>query len=162
MRLQKIIVVSVLLSFLGVACKSSSNLVAQDNPLDGALLYDKGERITNDNFIGAAYLTGLVQADSINTNAVGNVYFEAGARSNWHRHPGGQILLVTHGEGYYQEEGSPKRILKRGDVVKCPPMTPHWHGASKDKVFVQIAITGRQLGPTEWIRPVTEEEYLGW
>ena len=127
---------------------------------ENELLYPRGSKITNNNFIGNAYLTGLVRADSINTTAIGSVYFEPGARSNWHRHPAGQIIMVTSGVGYYQEEDNAKRILKRGDVVKCPPNIPHWHGASKDREFVQVAITGRQLGPTEWLRPVTEEEYL--
>ncbi|MDF9796230.1 quercetin dioxygenase-like cupin family protein [Catalinimonas alkaloidigena] len=62
--------------------------------------------------------------------------------------------------GYYQEKGSPKRTLEKGDVVKCPPNVPHWHGASADQVFIQIAITGRQNGPTEWLEVVTDEEYL--
>ncbi|MGB3848636.1 MAG: hypothetical protein WA958_01615 [Tunicatimonas sp.] len=42
-------------------------------------------------------------------------------------------------------------------MVKCPPNVPHWHGTSPDKEFVQIAITGRQNGPTEWLEAVTEE-----
>nr|WP_277487786.1 cupin domain-containing protein [Catalinimonas alkaloidigena] len=124
------------------------------------LLYPKGEKITNNNFVGNAWLTGLVTADSANKNAVGSVTFEAGARTNWHMHPAGQIILATGGVGYYQEKGSPKRTLEKGDVVKCPPNVPHWHGASADQAFIQIAITGRQNGPTEWLHAVTDEEYL--
>lgn len=75
-------------------------------------------------------------------------------------HPSGQIILATGGVGYYQEKGSPKRILRKGDVVKCPANTPHWHGASADKEFIQIAITGREKGPTQWLEPVTDQEYL--
>jgi aryl-alcohol dehydrogenase-like predicted oxidoreductase len=63
----------------------------------------------------------LMNADSLNSISVGNVTFEPGARSKWHLHPAGQILLVTGGVGYYQEKGSPKKILHKGDVVKCPP-----------------------------------------
>ncbi len=159
MRFNIIILLIATTLILNIACKIDSPKNKDSTIESSALLYDKGMKIENSNFIGNAFLTGLVKADSINTNAVGNVYFEPGARSNWHLHPAGQILLVTDGEGYYQEEGSPKRILKRGDVVKCPANTPHWHGASIDREFVQIAITGRQYGPTEWLRPVTDEEY---
>lgn len=123
------------------------------------LLYPKGEKITNSNFIGNAWLTWLVEADSINENSVGSVTFEAGARTNWHLHPAGQIILATGGVGFYQEKDSPKRILEKGDAVKCPPNVPHWHGASPDQEFIQIAITSRQNGPTEWLQAVTDEEY---
>lgn len=122
-------------------------------------LFAKGEKITNDNFTGTAWLNSLVQADSINQNAVGSVTFEKGARTKWHIHPAGQIILVLDGIGYYQEKGSSKVILKKGDVVKCPADIPHWHGASTDNEFVQVAITGREKGQTVWLEAVTDEEY---
>jgi quercetin dioxygenase-like cupin family protein len=143
---------------------SCSNSDTQDTTIQSskpeAIIFPIGEKITNDNFVGAAWLTMLITSDSINTNSVGSVTFEPGARTNWHEHPAGQIIIATAGEGYYQEEGSPKRVLHKGDVVKCPPNVPHWHGAGPDQDFIQIAITGRQNGPTEWSEPVTEEEYL--
>jgi quercetin dioxygenase-like cupin family protein len=124
-------------------------------------LFPKGEKITNNNFKGTAWLQPLVAGDSLNPTSVGNVTFEPGARTRWHLHPGGQILLATGGIGYYQEKGSPKKILRKGDVVKCPPNVPHWHGASRDREFIQIAITNTQKGATVWLQPVTEEEYTG-
>lgn len=125
----------------------------------GNLVFPTGEQITNNNFTGTVYLQSLITADSLNANAVGNVTFEPGARSNWHLHPGGQILLAIDGVGYYQEKGQPKKILRKGDVVKCPPNTPHWHGASKDTAFVQVAITGRDKGETVWMDVVTDSVY---
>lgn len=125
----------------------------------GTIIFPKGEKITNDNFIGTAYLQMLMEADSINPTTVGNVTFEPGARTKWHLHPGGQILLVIDGVGYYQEKDQMKKILRRGDVVKCPANVPHWHGASKDTAFVQVAITNRHLGATVWLHEVTDEEY---
>lgn len=92
---------------------------------------------------------------------VGNVSFEPNARTNWHLHPGGQILLVLDGTGYYQEKGSLKRVLRKGDVVKCPPNVPHWHGAVPNDSFIQLAITASQNGPTIWLQPVTDLEYNG-
>lgn len=122
-------------------------------------VFPKGEKITNSNFKGTAYLKMLMGADSLNPTTVGNVTFEAGARTKWHMHPGGQILLVIDGVGYYQEKGQPKKILRRGDVVKCPVNVPHWHGASADTAFVQVAITNRHLGETVWLNEVTDDEY---
>lgn len=124
-----------------------------------ATVFPTGERITNNNFTGAAYLQQLVTPDSLNPIQIGNVTFETGARSNWHLHPGGQILLAIDGVGWYQEKGSAKKILRKGDAVKCPPNVPHWHGASRDTAFVQVAITATQAGAPVWLQPVTDEEY---
>jgi len=124
------------------------------------VIFPQGGKNTNDNFKGEVWVKSLVDADSLNETAVGNVTFAPGARSNWHLHPGGQILLVTDGKGYYQEKGKSKVILRKGDVIKCAPNVPHWHGASVDTAFIQVAITGREKGPTQWLEAVTDEEYL--
>lgn len=122
-------------------------------------IFPQGEKITNENFTGTAYLQPLISADSLNTISVGNVTFEPGARSKWHVHPAGQILLVTNGVGYYQEKGKAKKILRKGDAIKCPPNIAHWHGASIDTAFVHVAITGREKGETVWLEAVTNAEY---
>ena len=54
---------------------------------------------------------------------------EPGARSNWHSH-GGMVILVTGGVGYYQEEGKPAQIIRKGDVIESAPSVRHWHGAA--------------------------------
>jgi quercetin dioxygenase-like cupin family protein len=100
-----------------------------------------------------------MSADSLNDIKIGNVTFEAGARTNWHYHPAGQILMVTDGTGYYKEKGAEKKILHKGDVIKCAPNVPHWHGASKNDMFVQIAVTAASKGETVWLQPVTDDEY---
>jgi 4-carboxymuconolactone decarboxylase len=122
-------------------------------------IFSSGQKITNNNFTGTVYLHQMVMTDSTNKMQVGNVTFTAGARSNWHYHPGGQILLITGGTGYYQEKGSPKRIIRKGDVVNCPPNILHWHGASAKEEMIQIAITNTQKGTVVWRQPVTDEEY---
>jgi len=123
-------------------------------------VFAKGEKITNANFTGTAWLNNLVNADSLNQNAVGSVTFEPGARTRWHSHPAGQIILALDGVGYYREEGKEKIIIRKGEVVKCPVNVPHWHGASPDTAFVQIAITGREKDETVWLQEVSDEEYL--
>jgi quercetin dioxygenase-like cupin family protein len=138
------------------ACKDNQKV---DGKKPHVALFPQGEKITNNNFTGKAYLQMLVNADSMNTTSVGNVTFEPGARTNWHSHPAGQILLVTHGVGYYQERGQAKKILRKGDAIKCPPNVKHWHGASTNTAFVQIAVTDTQNGVPVWLQPVTDEEY---
>ncbi len=140
-----------------MACNNDQKM--EDSKQHTAIVFPQGEKITNENFTGTAYLQILIDADSLNSNSVGNVTFEPGARSDWHLHPAGQILLVTDGIGYYQEKGQAKKILRKGEAIKCPPNVPHWHGAGPDEKFIQIAITGRQNGPTEWLEAVTDEEY---
>lgn len=145
---------------MAYAC-TPQNKSAQTAAAQRSNIFPRGEKITNDNFTGTTYLQMLVAADSLNATAVGNVTFEPGARTKWHLHPGGQILLVTDGVGYYQEKGQLKKVLRKGDVIKCPPNVPHWHGASADSAFVQVAITGREKGETIWLETVTDEEYNG-
>ena len=67
--------------------------------------------------------------------------------------------MALNGEGYYQEKGKSKITIKKGDVITCKPDIPHWHGASSDSEFVQIAITGREKGPTLWLEEVRNEVY---
>lgn len=149
----------------GIIAKNVLQAVLENKPYQAAaltgddLLFPKGEKITNGNFTGNAFLYAMIQPDSLNRSLVGCVTFEPGARSNWHLHPGGQILVIVDGTAYYQELGSPKRIIKKGESIKCPPNIPHWHGAGKDEPLIQIAITNNQNGPTVWLQKVTEEEY---
>lgn len=144
----------------GIKTPESSNQNKSGKPsyIMPDTVFPKGTKITNQNFAGNAYLHMMVTDSTVNSS-VGNVTFEPGARTNWHYHPDGQILLVIGGVGYYQEKGSPKRILHKGDVVKCPPNKEHWHGASKDQPFIQVAVTSTQKGPAVWLHKVSDEEY---
>ncbi|MDO4640260.1 MAG: cupin domain-containing protein [Neisseria sp.] len=88
---------------------------------------------------------------------VANITFEPGCRNNWHCHENGyQILLVTAGEGFYQEEGQPAQRLKAGDVIVIQESVKHWHGATKDSWFTHIAITA---GNAKWFEGVSQQEY---
>lgn len=123
-------------------------------------IFPKGEKGPAEWFTGNVYYIGLVGADSVHTTAVGNVYFEPGARSHWHTHPSGQILIVTDGIGYHQMEGKPIEVMKKGDVVKCPPNVKHWHGASPDVGLQQLyIIPNTEKGLVAWMEPVTDEVY---
>jgi quercetin dioxygenase-like cupin family protein len=146
-------------AFSCIVIISCAQVKRDDKQLGTTTIFPKGNKINNNNFTGTVYLQNLMDADSLNPASVGNVTFEPGARTKWHLHPGGQILLVIDGVGYYQEKGQPKKTLRKGDVIKCPANVPHWHGASADTGFVQVAITNRHLGETVWLNEVTDEEY---
>ena len=111
-------------------------------------------------FIGQSYLAPL------STSQVGifNVTFEPGCRNNWHIHHatscGGQLLLCTAGEGWYQEEGKDAVSLHEGSVIMIPANVKHWHGAKKDSWFSHIAVEvpGKNCR-NEWCEPVSDEEY---
>lgn len=154
-----ILSITLLTAALLSSCTSKPTQKETAQKMSAHDIFDKGQQINNTNFTGKVWLNNLVLADSSNTNAVGSVTFEPGARTRWHSHPAGQIILALDGTGYYQEEGKPKEIVRKGDVVKCPADIPHWHGASADDTFVQVAITGREKGETKWLEEVTDEEY---
>jgi quercetin dioxygenase-like cupin family protein len=161
----KIIALTVLSGSLSLiaACTSQTdsnkgNMETNKNELDA--IFPKGEKSSEELFTGNSYHFGLVAPDSIFTTLVGNVYFEPGARSNWHSHPAGQILIITDGIGYHQIEGQPIEILKKGDVVKCPPNVRHWHGASPEVGLQQLYIVPNiEKGIVDWQEAVDDEQY---
>jgi 4-carboxymuconolactone decarboxylase len=123
-------------------------------------IFPKGDKASADYFTGTAWVNILVPKDETGNYSIGDVRFEPGCRNNWHTHPAGQILLVTNGNGYYQEKGKPVRLLGKGDVVVIPSNVEHWHGATKDSSLTHIAITNiTAQGPVNWLAPVTDEEY---
>jgi quercetin dioxygenase-like cupin family protein len=133
--------------------------MAKNEEVKSGIVFPIGEK--NDAyaqyFIGQSYLNALVGGDPQVNVSVGLVTFEPGCRNNWHIHRDGyQILLVTGGEGWYQEEGKTARFLKSGDVVVTHDGVKHWHGASQDSWFEHLAITA---GKPEWLDPVTDDQY---
>ena len=114
-------------------------------------------------FVGQSFLKPLTEPGKAPV-FLANVTFEPGCRNNWHIHHatkgGGQILVCTAGEGWYQEEGKPAVELKPGMVITIPPEVKHWHGAKKDSWFSHIALEVPGRGcRTEWCEAVTDEEY---
>ena len=115
----------------------------------------------------AKYFVGQSYLNQVNKDGmfIANVTFEPGCRNNWHIHKsskgGGQILLCTDGEGWYQEEGKEARKLMPGDVVYIGPNIKHWHGATKDSWYSHLAIeVPGEKTSNEWLEKVNDEEYL--
>lgn len=115
-------------------------------------------------FVGNSYLKLLTDPSKVSL-AVANVSFEPGCRNNWHVHHaskgGGQILICTAGEGWYQEWGKEPVELTAGSVVSIPPEVKHWHGAKRDSWFshLSIGVPGKDAS-NEWLEPVSDEDYL--
>lgn len=95
-------------------------------------IFPKGEKNPyGEFFIRQSYLAALAKSPDGNVS-VGNVTFEAGCRNNWHVHLDGyQILLVTEGSGWYQEENKKAVSLEPGNVIVTDKGVKHWHGAKK-------------------------------
>jgi quercetin dioxygenase-like cupin family protein len=126
----------------------------------GNYIFPKGDKATNDWFSGNAFIYPLLAKDSNNNFALGSVTFEPNARTLWHTHPRGQVLIITEGQGWYQEREKPAQAITKGDVVNIPPDVEHWHGASANFKLVHIAITNYQEDKNvTWLEPVTDEEY---
>lgn len=115
----------------------------------------------------AEWFTGVVRIDPLYSAAAparvacASVTFEPGARSAWHTHPLGQILVVTAGCGWTQCEDGPVEEIRAGDVIFCPPGHRHWHGAtpttSMTHIAIQEALHGRMV---DWMEHVSDADYL--
>ena len=132
---------------------AAANIFGKGQPNDAYARY----------FAGHSFLNPLTKAGECPI-AMSNVTFEPGCRNNWHIHHagkgGGQMLICTAGEGWYQEAGKAAQSLAPGAVVYIPAGVKHWHGAKKDSWFAHIAfdVPGEDAS-NEWLEPVTDEEY---
>ncbi len=114
-------------------------------------------------FTGNSYLNPLTDAGKCPV-FLANVTFEPGCRNNWHIHHaksgGGQLLICTAGEGWYQQEGKQAVSLTPGMVITIPANVKHWHGAKADSWFSHIAVEvpGEQTS-NEWLEAVDDQTY---
>ena len=114
-------------------------------------------------FTGDSFLNPLTEPGQ-SAVFLANVTFEPGCRNHWHIHHaksgGGQMLICTAGEGWYQEEGKEAVSLHEGSVVYIPAEVKHWHGAKADSWFSHIALAvPGENSENEWCEPVSDEDY---
>ena len=139
--------------------------ILDENKFNEVNVFGKGQPNTGfaRYFIGDSFLNPLTEYGKCPV-FLANVTFEPGCRNNWHIHHatkgGGQILVCTAGEGWYQEEGKAQVSLTPGTVVTIPAEVKHWHGAKKDSWFshISVEVPGEETR-NEWCEPVTDEEY---
>jgi 4-carboxymuconolactone decarboxylase len=136
---------------IGFTCGFAYMAVAQD------AAFSKGEKAANVHHTGEIWLNHISDSDIVFDYNVVLATLKAGAKLDWHLHPGGQQLLITEGVGYYQERGKPIQIVRKGEVIKCSPNVEHWHAAAPNSDFAYLAITGKE--PTKWLEKLTQETY---
>lgn len=113
-------------------------------------------------FTGTVRIDAVAQATAPGRTGVANVTFEPGARTAWHTHPAGQIIVVVSGVGRCQIEGGPIEEIRPGDSVFFPAGVRHWHGAAPKNAMTHTAITESVDGsPVTWLEKVTDDQYLG-
>jgi len=111
-------------------------------------------------FTGSVQVQQLFPSHDPARTSGGRVTFEPGARSAWHTHPLGQILIVTDGTGWIQQWGGPIEEIRKGDVIWIPPGVKHWHGATPTTAMTHIAIQEQLNGKAvKWLEKVTDEQY---
>jgi quercetin dioxygenase-like cupin family protein len=111
-----------------------------------------------------AWFTGRVWVETLASGDAGpaslvRVSFEPGARTAWHTHAKGQILMVTSGRGFAQKRGEPRQPIAAGDVVVITPGEDHWHGAAPDCSMQHVAV--HQPGDVVWGEAVADADYTG-
>ena len=114
------------------------------------------------NFTGSVQVEMLFEAVDPSHASGGSVTFEPGARTAWHSHPRGQILIITAGTGRVQRWGDPIEEVRAGDVVRIPAGQKHWHGASPHASMTHLAISEHRDGSAvQWMEQVSDEQYNG-
>ena len=112
------------------------------------------------NFTGSVRVDPLFGARAPSTVSGGAVTFEPGARSAWHSHPMGQVLIVTAGAGLIQQWGGVVEQIRPGDVIWTPPGVKHWHGAAPTTAVTHIAVQESANGKNvEWMEKVSDDQY---
>jgi 4-carboxymuconolactone decarboxylase len=112
------------------------------------------------NFTGDVRVEMLFEALDPSHASGGTVTFAPGARTAWHSHPRGQILIVTAGIGRVQRWDRPVEEIRAGDVVRIPAGAKHWHGASPQASMTHIAMTEHRDGTAvQWMEKVSDEQY---
>ena len=109
----------------------------------------------------AARFTGVSRALEAEGWRVSHRWFEPGARTAWHRHPGGQLLFVEKGSARVQERGGTLRELATGESHYSGSNVEHWHGATPASEFTQVALGRGDTAETVWLEKVSDEQYSG-
>ena len=167
----KVIAPTIMLLFIFIANGAGQTTPASGPSQTGPVQNSQTIKIARSDSIhpnkgSAQYFTGSVQVQELfpaydpSRTSGGRVTFEPGARSAWHTHPLGQILIVTDGTGWIQKWGGPIEEIRKGDVIWIPAGVKHWHGATPTTAMTHIAIQGALNGKAvEWMERVTDEQY---
>lgn len=112
-------------------------------------------------FTGDVYVDGIYSGQDPSQMTMAHVRFTPCARTNWHSHEVGQLLVCTGGTGLVATRDGNTAVLRPGESVWTPPGEEHWHGATEKNLMSHFALLekGKQDDPTTWLEPVSDEEY---
>lgn len=138
---------------------SSSTLVfSQNSNYEISSYLNDGKKAPNTHYIGEAWLNAIIHNDKELGYNITKATFKSNSTLDWHKHSSPQVLIIVHGEAYYQEKGKDPLILKEGDVIKCEKNIEHWHSSTKFSDVTYLALySGKQ--PTVWTKVVTQNYY---
>ncbi len=141
-----------------IAISMHVNMTAQDKMDNQELIFPAENIASTDSNTGEVHLSLLKENGN---TMITHFRFSPGSRNFWHYHPNAeQTLLVLDGEGFYQEEGEEKRVIKKGDVIVSKADVRHWNGATPDKPLICMTVTEHSVdGHVVQLRAVTDEEY---
>jgi quercetin dioxygenase-like cupin family protein len=83
-------------------------------------------------------------------------WFKTGSRTNSHRHPTEQVLIVTQGE-IAVAIGTERHLLQPGDSIVIPKDVWHWHGATPRRDGAHLSIKPNPA-PGDWNDPPPAEQ----
>lgn len=158
MRIQPIITA---IAFAMPVVAVAQDAPASDDPMVVTTAQERGGQIAGDeNFTGTVYVEPVFDARAPFVVNAGMVTFLPRARSNWHSHPAGQMLVVTDGTGWVATRKGQRIVMNAGDVIWTPPGVEHWHGATDGSSVSHYAIQQYENGANVvWLEPVTDAIY---
>jgi len=150
----KRIIAAAAISLLGAAQVSAEEIEIRRNGNTPSVVGNA------ENFTGHTVVSPLLPPNDTTRANLGQVDFAPGARTAWHTHPAGQLLIVTTGKGWVQEEGKARQDINSGDVVWIPAKVRHWHGATSTSPMSHLAMTYMVDGKNvNWLEPVSDAQY---
>jgi quercetin dioxygenase-like cupin family protein len=133
-------------------------LFAQSSDYNVSSYLTEGTKAPNTHYIGEAWLNAIIHDDAELGYNITKATFRANSTLDWHKHSTVQVLIIVDGQAYYQERGKDPVVLKKGDVIKCPKDTEHWHTSTKESNVTYLALYGEEQ-PTVWTEVLTQEYY---
>ena len=158
----KVITIAVVAAALGIFLWSALCAEAEPNV---RIIRETEQRVgpaSPDNFTGEAISRGYFPAKEIGVST-GEVTFKPGARTAWHTHPRGQMLIITEGRGLVRQWGEAPIEMREGDAVWIPAGVKHWHGAAPDSGVTHIALAplDEEGRSSTWMEKTNGEDYPG-
>lgn len=152
--MKKLFAIALLIAFLGSASGYAQTIEITRNASMPSILGGK------EYFTGRVVVDPLYPATAQTGATTGLVTFAPGARTAWHTHPAGQLLIVQSGKGWVQQDGQARQVINPGDVIWIPANTRHWHGATANNGMSHIAVSYMKDGQNViWKEQVTDKQY---